>query len=837
MKKHFTLIFLFISIISIFMNNSYAVDNSINLTKDEIRFVEENSIIRIGVDPDFVPFEFIDDDGAYKGIAADYLSLISKKTGLQFEVVKDLSWPEAYDMSLLGDIDMLPAIGKTSDREQYFIFSEPYYHFKRVMVTRDSNIYISGIEDLEGMTVAVQRNSSHHSYLLSYSKINLSLYDSVEAALTAVATGSEEAFVGNLASTNYLIRSNGLTNLRFISFEAEKEQALYIAARKDLPELISIIDKALNTITESEKATINRQWIDLEQEIDYGPFIRIASIIGSLVFVIMAVSFYWIVILRKEVEKRKLIQIDLERAKEDADEANNYKSSFLARMSHEIRTPLNAIIGMSYLLKKTSLNLTQIMYTDRITQASSTMLNLINDILDFSKIEAGKIELEVTSFSLEQVIQNVVNIISYKIEEHAIGFKVSKDPSVPIWFFGDPKRIEQVLLNILNNAVKFTNSGDVSLDIKVVSIEKQKYNLAFSIKDTGIGMTEEQMSNLFIPFTQGDISINRRFGGSGLGLSIVKNLVDIMGGSIHVSSKLGEGSIFIIYLSLSIDEETEEERTKGLSENGLYKHKAMNLEQTKDTSESNSNQAQCILVVEDNKTNQLIAKSLLQQEGIESIMASDGKTGVELFIQHREKIDLILMDLHMPIMNGYEASEKIRKISEDIPIVAMTADVIQGVRDKCKRSGIYHYISKPFEPDNFIQTIKGIIMEYKGNGIQDFDILNISVGLKNIGGDMEIYLLILNEYYNENKNVLYNLTQTIREGRYADAAQIIHKVKSSSGSIGAIELYNISIKYQKALDESKVDEILGIEGEFSYILTKLLDEILEVLSKKSNLNN
>ena len=163
---------------------------------------------------------------------------------------KGLTWPEAYDMALAGEIDVLPGIGKTNEREEYFLFSEPYYYYKRVIVTRDTETDISGIEDLEGFAVAVQRNSSHHSYLLSYPPINLSLYDSVEAALTAVATGTEKAFIGNLATTNYLVRSNGLTDLRFISFEAEKQQALYFAVRKDWPELINIFNKAMDIITE-----------------------------------------------------------------------------------------------------------------------------------------------------------------------------------------------------------------------------------------------------------------------------------------------------------------------------------------------------------------------------------------------------------------------------------------------------------------------------------------------------------------------------------------------------------------------------------------------------------
>lgn len=314
-----------ITIVTLFLINislCSAQDQNINWTEEELLFLEAHPVIHLGVDPRFVPFEFIDDDGEHKGIAADYLALISEKTGLKFLVQKGLTWPEAYDLALRGELDGLPAIGITPERQEHFFFSEPYYYFKRVIVTQDSNSHISGMTDLTGLTVAVQRNSSHHSYLLDYEKINLSLYDSVEAALTAVATGEELAFIGNLATTNYLIRSNGLTNLRFVTFEAEKSQALYFAVRKDWPQMISIFNKAVKAISEKEKADINKRWIDLDTQLDFRPFIR-AILMGIAFFVvIIGVSFFWIVRLRKEIEERKRIQVKLEEAHRETDKAN-----------------------------------------------------------------------------------------------------------------------------------------------------------------------------------------------------------------------------------------------------------------------------------------------------------------------------------------------------------------------------------------------------------------------------------------------------------------------------------------------------------------------------------
>ena len=962
MKKQMLL--LLVLCIAMLLPSTYAFSQeAVTWTEEELEFIKAHPVIKVGVDPKFVPFEFIDTDNEYKGIAADYIAEISKLTGIQFEIQKGLDWPEAYSKALSGDIDVLPAISKTSEREQYFLFSQPYYYFKRVIVTRDSDSEISGLEDLEGLTVAVQKNSSHHSYLLSKPNINLSLYDSVEGALTAVANFTERAFVGNLATTNYLIKTNALTNLKFIAFEAEKEQALHFAVRRDWPQLVAIINKAMITITTEEKLAITDKWIDVESTNDLGPLLRTIAMIAGLAAAILGVSVFWITRLKKEIAERQRIQIDLENAKVVAEEANQFKSSFMARMSHEIRTPLNAITGMAYLMKKTDISPTQSTYLDRIAQASTNMLSIINDILDFSKIEAGKIELEITSFSMDQVIQEVVNIVSYKIEEQGIGFRLSKDPSIPNWFHGDPKRIEQVLLNVLNNAAKFTNKGEVSLDVRLVAKEGDKYHMTFSIKDTGIGMSEDQVKKLFTPFTQADSSINRRYGGSGLGLSIVKNLLDMMEGTIQVFSTEGEGTTFMIHLTLPVDREREQEYidkissthfqgvrtlvlektganmnliekylsafgmhceltssqasaksmleaadgkfakpfdlfildydtpTEGgfeflkeikssnriakqpkiimlipmmredlfdrLNENGVdigigkpiipsvlfngilevFKLKAVSASQPKENKEEAEKvygDNIKVLIVEDNKTNQLIARSLLKQAGIQSIVASDGKEGVKMYIDKNDTIKLILMDLHMPVMNGYEASEAIRKISSSIPIVAMTADVILGVKDKCEEAGIDHYISKPFDPDRFIKTVRDILSEVVDDPGHEETELDTEAGIRNMGGDPELYLEVLKEYFKENSDTLEKLDSAIKSKDYKGAAQIIHKIKGSSGSVGATSVHSVSREFQEALQNLDARRISILYKEFLNKFTALMSQAGDYLIKMGN---
>ena len=929
-----------------------ASELDLDLTPEESRFIQEHPEITMGVDPLFVPFEFIDEDGSYKGITADYLNLISERTGLVFTVRENLTWPQAYDLALSGEVDMLPAISKTPEREEHFLFSHQYYEFKRVLVTRESDTDITSMDDLEGLTVAVQRNSSHHSYLLSQPEINLSLYDSVENALTAVANGTERAFVGNIATTNYLIRSTGLTNLRFTAFQAEEDQGLHFAVRKDWPQLVSILDKAVGSISQEERIAINNRWIGLDTHVDYSGIIRVVAMIGLLMASILGVSFYWNIKLRSEITVRKQVQEDLEKAKREAEEANEFKSSFLARMSHEIRTPLNAITGMSYLLKKTGLSPTQKTYTERITQASNNMLSIVNDILDYSKIESGKVELETVSFNLDRVIQDVVSIATYKIEEQGIGFRLSKDPQLANWYFGDSKRIEQVLLNLLNNSAKFTNSGEVSLDIKLVAKENDTCHIAFTIRDTGIGMSRDQVDNLFMPFVQGDTSINRRFGGSGLGLSIVKNLVDMMDGKIQVYSTQGEGSTFIVNLSLKVDEESESEYLKVFSARHFEDIKTLILEKSgtnmnliesylgsfgmeceitssPDSAvrmleapdgvfskaydlfivdyDSTTNDAflfveelrrnrslakmpriimllpmmrddlfdlvqernidigigkpiipsvlldgildtlniipdesgekismaktevgmnsGCVLVVEDNTTNQMIARSLLDQVGIETITALNGQEGVEAFRANRDRIDLILMDLHMPLMNGYDAAVEIRKESGDVPIIAMTADVVLGVEEKCRESGIDGYISKPFDPDMFIEMVQTYINRGQVDVQDEETYLDTSAGIRNMGGSSDLYHKVLGQYRDENMETLSLFNDMINSEDYREAAGLMHKLKSSSATIGATRLYDLAKDLQRALEEEKVEIVERIGNEFSLVFENVMKEI------------
>lgn len=945
----------------------------IQLTQEEQDFIRNNPVIHLGVDPTFVPYEFIDTDGQYKGIAADYIALICEKTGLQMEVKKGLTWTEAYEKAVKGELDALPCVAQTAVRERYFLFSDTYFTFQRAVFINEDTKEIKSFENLSGKTVAVQMNSSHHSYMTQFTDIKLSLYPTVESALRAVSNGVEIAFVGNFATSSYLAKSLGVSNLKYFPIEMgadDQSQSLHFAVRKDWPELVSIINKALASITTQQRTEINNKWIDVEGAVDFSYVLRVIGIAGMTLLAVLLVSYFWIIRLRKEIAKRKKAQEELTIAKEEAVSANQVKSLFLARMSHEIRTPLNAILGMAYLMKKTDLTATQGMYMDKLSQASRNMLGTINDILDFSKIEAGKITIEKVPFDFDKILQRIINIESVKVEEQGIELVVEKNPDVPSMFLGDPLRIEQILLNLINNAVKFTEQGFVKVSISSDSAGTVNQGITILVSDTGIGMTEEQLEHLFLPFDQGDSSISRRFGGSGLGLSIVKSLTDLMGGQVSATSEIGRGSAFTIRLPLEVDVaqetaknarmsadcfrntralvllrtggthaqleehlrsfgiqnefvETEQEmrarldaaNAKGSAyqllivdyatpqNGGIELFQKLRLERriarecktillvpmmredlleeleaagidigiTKPIIPSvlyngiieilkikppeekralqTSNQPAAphpyrLLLVEDNKTNQFIAKSILEQAGFLMSIASDGEEGYQFYAAHQNEIDLILMDLHMPVMDGYAASDMIRKISQDIPIVAMTADAITGVEEKCREHGIRNYVSKPFEPDQLIETLIALLSGKKpnaqaapANGPEETEtettlVVDFDEGIKRIGGDKKIFRFVLQSFAEENSGVGALLEAAIQAKDYEQGEQIVHKTKSSAGSIGANRLHEISVELQRAFKENDERETAKLLLEFFDCLKRTLIVIHEFIKNE-----
>ncbi|MEI6415291.1 MAG: transporter substrate-binding domain-containing protein, partial [Pseudomonadota bacterium] len=599
------------------------------------------------------------------GISVDYLDAIAKRFGFRVEYVSaPIDWPAAL-RDVMGDrrhYDMLPIVNRNPEREEQFALTNDYAAMPWVIYTRKDSPFISGLADLNGKTLSAEKGYVTTDRLKSdFPAIRLLEVPTSVDALRAVVDGRADAYMGNLANATYLIRQQGFDNLIVAAPTHYQQHAQAMAIRKDWPELASLISMGFAVMSLEERNAISQKWgvLAVKPQTDY----RLVWQIGVAATLTLLAFFYWNRRLAREISQRQRVEVALKQARDAAESANRAKSGFLANMSHEIRTPMNAIIGLSNLAMDLDLTPRLRDYLNKISLSAKALLAILNDILDYSKVEAGRLELETTTFNLAEVLENVASLFTVRAHEKGLILTVKVASEVPEQLVGDPLRLGQVLTNLTGNAIKFTASGTVRVQVERLEAEADFATLRFAVQDTGIGLNEEQIKHLFQAFTQADGSITRRFGGTGLGLAISQRLVGLMGGEILVTSTLDQGSEFSFKIRLAISE-------------GIPASCAVAAPRSSREASAAILGAR-ILLVEDNEINQQVARETLERLGFVVVIASHGEQALAT-LEASDPFDVVLMDIHMPVMDGLEATRRIRRDGRfhDLPVIAMSASVM-----------------------------------------------------------------------------------------------------------------------------------------------------------------
>ncbi|MCL2440573.1 MAG: ATP-binding protein [Treponema sp.] len=506
--------------------------------------------------------------------------------------------------------------------------------------------------------------------------------------------------------------------------------------------------------------------------------------------------------LQNNIKELKNLHLELEKALDDAKAASRSKTSFLANMSHEIRTPMNSIIGFSELAIDDNISPKANDYFLKILDNSKWLLHIINDILDLSKIESGKMELENIQFNLHEIFAASKTLIMPKVIEKGLKTSFFIEPVTGRKMFSDPTRLRQVLVNLLSNAVKFTDSGTIEMQAVVKEITPDSVTISFIIKDSGIGIAPDQIKKIMDPFTQAESGTTRKFGGTGLGLPITKNIIEMMGGSLSVESTPGAGSKFSFEVTFNT--------INAAADNDITEHSNFdNLEKPVFDGE--------ILICEDNIMNQQVIREHLTRVGLKTIVASNGREGVE-YIENRAKrkekqFDLVFMDIHMPVMDGLKAAAAITSIDKSIPIVAMTANVITDDRENYLSMGMVDCVGKPFSS----QELWLCLMKYiKSAAVKKDKTANQEES------DHVFYLKLVNYFVKINCNKFQEITSALDSGDIKLAHMLVHTLKSNAGQLKKTHLQKISEEVENCL---KNGENLVTEQQLSLLEKELISAL------------
>nr|AGS52168.1 sensory box histidine kinase/response regulator [uncultured bacterium contig00049] len=795
------------------------------LTDEERAFLDSSPVIKVGIDPHDYPNGFFDRyEKKWKGIFFDILDDLTSLTGITFQIFNNekAEWSEIYQMLMDGKISMVPELNQSADNADWFLWPSSAQAIDYYALISKSNFRNIKINEVLYCKVGLVKDAPYTQIFKKWfpHHMNTVEYNTLDDAFVALRDDKVEMVMATQMKILYL--THYLEQPGFKAMIFDQPVQVKIGFNKDEILLHSVVNKALGMVDTKSIANLwLRKTYDYRTKMAEAQLPWLVGVCVLLFFLLTLILFIFrdklnegkrleTQVHERTVELRKSRQ-ELEKALELAKAADRSKSAFLANMSHEIRTPMNSILGFSELATDNEVSPKTKDYLDKIHKNAEWLLQIINDILDISKIESGKLTLEKIPFDMHELFVSCRTLVLPKATEKGILLHFYAEPSLGKRPLGDPTRLRQVFVNLLSNAVKFTNTGIIKLYSAIKSSTASTITMHFEIRDSGIGMTSEQVEKVFEPFIQAESGTTRKFGGTGLGLSITKNIVEMMGGKIKVESAPGVGSKFSFDLTFD---------TIDISDNDVQGMIVLH-EIEKPTFEGE------VLLCEDNNMNQQVICEHLARVGLKSVIAENGKIGVDMVkkrMKHNEKqFDLIFMDMHMPVMDGLEASAEILKLGLNIPIVALTANIMSSDIAIYKASGMNDYVGKPFTS----QELWRCLMKY-------FTPVSIGIGENNltIEADKEFMHNLQLSFYKNNQRKYEEIVAALEAGDIKLAHRLVHTLKSNAGQIGKTILQKAAASVEHLLkggtNLASQEDLRILDTELTSTLNELAPLIYEV---------
>lgn len=678
------------------------------LTPEENQWLKDKKVLRIGNQMNWPPFDF-NEDGVPKGYAIDHIKAIAETLGVEITFVNGYDWTNLVDQFRQGNFDVMPVFFMNDDRKKFTLYTRPFYKGKLGVFTRDDNI---GIE-LKGIRVGMEK--AHGSIPLVKRLLpdcELIEIETKKELVQQLATKKIDAIVANPFVIHHVAKKNEITNLvvsNFLNMSKEEEEAsaFHIGVHKSLPILASIMDKAVANMDDAQRTEIENRWANISI-VKGTDWVLIGQILVGVVAVILLLL--WNIKIHRSMVREKTKELSklneeleqkvlertrnleqkneqLEAAQHKAEVANQAKSQFLANMSHELRTPLNAVTGFSELLSSIVTDDKQKSYLEAIKTAGASLLTLINDILDLSKIEAGKFEMQRSAVDVRSVFREIDQLFSLRIKEQGLDFFVAVADDIPEALHLDEVRVRQILMNLLGNAVKFTEAGHIRVSAAVDNRQEDLLDLILTVEDTGVGIAEEDQELIFDVFSQQSGQDVEKYGGTGLGLSITKKLTELMNGTVEVASTKGQGSTFTITLK------QVEAVVKALADGPEY-----------DASNIRFDGA-TVLIADDIESNRVLLSEILHRVNLNCVIAKNGREALELAAEHKPSI--VILDIRMPVMDGYETLDQLQANpdTQSTPVLALTASATTEDAEQGLERGFASFLSKPIKVEHLVSVL------------------------------------------------------------------------------------------------------------------------------------